>query len=273
MRIVAIISLLLVAGFATVSFTANKLLTDVWKQLGMTEQQAKEDISQSFLSGYFHYYGAKEIKNIVTGDRAALASSILAYTKEYVSSPVFQAEYNRMRAGEKAKINPVRPAITREELVKNKVADAEKNIATFENLLKTTTDASAIKSYKEQLEFWKNAAMDYKSPNSTQIAYEIQMDASRYKTDNEAYNQLLKKWESNYPESPAQFIRQRLVDFVAATKDIDYKAALVDKNNKKFFVNPVYEKKNWKWKMGFRAGKETTETTRAFAESWIREIQ
>ena len=268
-----IICLVLFGLLAAVSFTAKKMMDDVWKQLGIAEQQAKQDINYSFFSGYLHYYGVKDIKNIVAGDRAAVANNILAYVKQYVSTPAFEKEYLKNRDMEKAKIYPVAPAITKEELLKKKNDDAQKTIKTFEDLLKNTKDASLIKSYQEQLDFWKKQFEDYKSPNNTQVTYELQMDANRYKTEKDTYDQLMKKWETNYPGSVNQFVKLRLTDFLESTKDIDYGAALVEKPYKKVFANPVYEKKNWKWKMGFRAGKEATEAAREFASKWIKELQ
>ncbi|TMI88690.1 MAG: hypothetical protein E6H06_18840 [Bacteroidetes bacterium] len=271
-RATLIASVLLGSVITIVSFTAKKFADDVWKQLGMTEKQAKEDINYSFLSGYLNYYGARDIKNILVGDRAAIVSNILAYTKEYITSPAFEKEYLQDREREKSKIYPVVPAITKEELTRKKIADAETNINLFENLLKAATDPTVIKSHKEQLEFWKKAIEDYKSPNCNQINYELQMDENRFKSEKDMYDQLMKKWETNYPPSTTQFVKQRIVNFLEATTGIDYSAALLDKNGKKIFVNPVYEKKNWKWKMGFRAGKEATETAREFAGKWIKEL-
>jgi hypothetical protein len=265
--------LLLAAGiFTAYSFTLKKIADDIWKQLGMTEQQAKDDIRYSFFSGYLNYYGARDIKNIALGDRTSIATNILAYTKKYTSSPDFEKEYQRNRELEKAKIVVPVPMITREELTTKKITEAENSIKTFEDLLKNATDPGVIKSYKEQLAFWKKAVEDYKSPLSSQINYELQMDANRYKTEKDSYDQLMKIWEKKYPGSSSQFVKQRLTDFLESTGNIDYKAEVIDKNKKKIFVNPVYEKKNWKWKMGFRAGKEATETARAFAQQWLKEL-
>jgi hypothetical protein len=271
-RVSLIICVVLFLAATFAAFTAQKLINDIWKQLGMTEKQAREDINESFLTGYLSYYGARNIKNIVAGDRAAIAASILDYTREYLGSPEFEKEYLKARQFERSRIYAPRPVITREDLTKKKIADAEKNAQTFENLLKTTTDANVIKSHKQQLEFWKKAVEDYRSPDSDQINYELLMDANRYKSEQENYDKLMKRWETLFPASPKTFVKQRLANFLAATKDIDYSAALTDRDGKKVFVNPDYEKKNWKWKMCFRAGKEAGETTRAFAEKWVKEL-
>ncbi|RYE20883.1 MAG: choice-of-anchor D domain-containing protein, partial [Sphingobacteriales bacterium] len=46
-----------------------------------------------------------------------------------------------------------------------------------------------------------------------------------------------------------------------------------EKYGKKRFVNPVYEGKRTEWKQGFRAGKEVTESARAFAQKWLSELK
>ena len=38
-------------------------------------------------------------------------------------------------------------------------------------------------------------------------------------------------------------------------------------------MNQTYEYKNTEWKQGFRAGKDVTETSRAFAQKWLSELQ
>jgi hypothetical protein len=58
-----------------------------------------------------------------------------------------------------------------------------------------------------------------------------------------------------------------------ATQGIDYAAKLVKKEKVMVFENPVYEKKDDKWKKGYRAGKEATEAARAFAQAWLKELE
>ena len=57
------------------------------------------------------------------------------------------------------------------------------------------------------------------------------------------------------------------------TKDVDFNASLKEQYGKKKFVNPAYEAKRPEWKMAFRAGKEVTEMTRAFAQQWLNELK
>ena len=52
-------------------------------------------------------------------------------------------------------------------------------------------------------------------------------------------------------------------------KDIDFNAKL----NGTTFVSPDYEAKSSNGKLAFRAGRETTERARAFAQRWLAELK
>jgi hypothetical protein len=60
--------------------------------------------------------------------------------------------------------------------------------------------------------------------------------------------------------------------FLDATTGIDFDAAVVKKGSVSTFSNAPYEKKNNLWKACFRAGKESTEAARSFAQKWISEL-
>ena len=66
--------------------------------------------------------------------------------------------------------------------------------------------------------------------------------------------------------------KNRLTEVLETTKDVDFSAELVTRNNKKYFANPAYEKKSNNWKYAFRAGKETTTTVRGFIQAWLKEL-
>ena len=68
----------------------------MWKMLGITKQSGDEKIKNSFVNGYLYYYGVKNIKNLASNDRAAIAKDLLSYTKQYINSPAFTKEYTDM---------------------------------------------------------------------------------------------------------------------------------------------------------------------------------
>ncbi len=61
--------------------------------------------------------------------------------------------------------------------------------------------------------------------------------------------------------------------FLDEMSNIDFDAALTEKNGKQLFVNPDYERKSNRWKMAFRAGKEVIEPARIFVQQWADEIK
>jgi hypothetical protein len=124
---------------------------------------------------------------------------------------------------------------------------------------KTIADA------KKQLEIAED-------PDNKSIANYTRNYPSLVRSNEASHERELQKWEATYPTNPALFIKIRLERFMTETEGIDYTAELIVKNNKKIFVNPDYERKSGYWKMGFRAGKEVTETARAFVGVWLAEI-
>lgn len=74
---------------------AAKIAETIWKQLGITPQTANDKIKNSFLDGYLHLEGVKNLRNI--GDRAAATTELLTYTKQYLSTPYFKAAYAALR--------------------------------------------------------------------------------------------------------------------------------------------------------------------------------
>lgn len=73
-------------------------------------------------------------------------------------------------------------------------------------------------------------------------------------------------------KDPNVQLKKRLEAFLATTADVDFAAKTVDRGGMKFFENAEYESKPSEWKMCYRAGKETTEALRAFAQGWLDEL-
>jgi len=87
----------------------------------------------------------------------------------------------------------------------------------------------------------------------------------------EANDQNLAKWETEYPAQSIRFVKKRLQEFLAETKDVDFDAALKDQYGKKIFINPTYERKSKNWKMAYRAGRQVIAPARTFLQEWLKE--
>jgi hypothetical protein len=99
-----------------------------------------------------------------------------------------------------------------------------------------------------------------------QQAYQQQLE--QHKTE-------IAEWEKTYPaNNPNGMIKSWLEDFIDKTKDVDFKAeTAIDENGGTVFIKKDYEGKDYLWKLCFRAGKETSESARRFAQNWLSELK
>jgi hypothetical protein len=251
------------------SFTSRRLYADLWQQLGIGKDQGTNKIKASFLEGYLSYYGARNIKNVALSDRSALAKDLLIYTKQYVQGESFQKEYGSYRQSKKPH-EPASPK-TADRIRQEFIESTKQGIENLEKGLKTA-DEGMKKTLQETLNMFKQQLKDYQDPNNEMIRMAVQGNQTQYEWSMNTYKEDLKKWEAAFPENPTQFIKQRLQYMLEETANVDYAAALTERNGLKYFVKPEYERKSTNWKMAFRAGAAVTETVRAFAKQWMSEL-
>jgi hypothetical protein len=264
-------AILIMSSFTITYCQTNKISDESWKQLGITEKDAKVYISNSFFYPYTPNYNV--FKKVPAGNRPVLVVAAGNYTKQYVSTPAFEKEYKQYRDGQ-IKANTPPPALTREQIAKKKIAENETAIQSLEKTLKTTTNPDTKKACEQSMEYLKKELAEFKSGKSAQIDYEFRMDEQRC---NEA-KELFDDWLKEHPESVQELIKQRLNEFLVLTKGIDYNAVYVEgysggeTGGEGHFKNPVYNYKSSQWMAGFFAGKEITETARAFIQQWLKEL-
>ncbi|MEI9945941.1 MAG: hypothetical protein WDN26_17185 [Chitinophagaceae bacterium] len=159
---------LTIASLFLFSFTvSSKLTTDIWKQLGISQQQGADKIKSSFLNNYFDYYGIRNAKNIATGNRVGIAKDLLTFTKQYVSGVSFKNEYEKLRTGAKPE-PPAANAKTKEEVRKEYIRETQESIKKLEDNMKNL-DASMKKIMQEGIDMNKKTLKDYQDPNSKTI--------------------------------------------------------------------------------------------------------
>lgn len=128
------LTLLISATFFS-SYTAKKF-DDIWQQLGISKEKGMENIRESFINGYLHYYGVKNVRDIIANDRAAIAKDLISYSKQLVNSESFKKQYEQ----ERNEAKPVAPdnskPKTKEEIRKEKIAETEKAIVETEASIK-----------------------------------------------------------------------------------------------------------------------------------------
>ena len=241
---------------------------DFLKQLGITKTGADEKISNSFLGGYLDAYGVKNAKNIALGNRKAVAIDLLTYTKKHVNSPVYLKQYTAMKESYKPKQEAPQ---TPEDMRAEGITRAKKAVTDMEVAVKKA-DPSVKAIFEKSLEDARKNLKDAEDPNNKYIVRYTKNYDGLVKTFKENYDYQMAQWEKKYPANHQLWIKMRLQEFMDATKDVDFSAELTAKNGKKIFVNPTYERKDSRWKMAFRAGKEVVEPSREFVQKWVDEI-
>lgn len=265
-----ILTLLIPATFFS-SYT-TKTFDDIWQQLGISKEKGMENIKASFMNGYLHYYGIKNVRDILTNDRAAIAKDLINYSKQVVSSDAFKKQYEQERNGAKPTAPEKSTPKTKEDIRKEKIAETEKAIAETEANMKKMTPEIA-KSMKEVLEMFRQNLKEYKDPNSQMIELFYQGEVMNTQSSLKSYEERIKEWEQNYPADYRPFVKARLQKFISIAKTVDFNAELKTVNGKRKFVNPTYEGKPYDWKQIFRAGKEVIDPAVQAAEQWIKELQ
>ena len=271
LRILGIILLLMIPLVFLVSFKSNRVYADIWQQLGLSKEKGVENIRASFMNGYFHYYGARNARNILLGDRAAIARDLLNYTRQYVQSEGFKKQYDLERS--QAKPEPDTKTVkTKEEIRKERIAETEKSIRQTEENMKTMK-ADMVKVLEPMLDMLKKTLKDYQDPNSQMIDLFYQGELMQHEQRIKSYEERMKNWEKNYPEDYRDMVKDRLNKFLKLAKTVDFNAELKEVNGRKKFVRAEYEGKSYDWKQIFRAGKEVIVPAMEFAEQWMKEMK
>jgi hypothetical protein len=261
--------------FFVVAVKTKTLTDDLWQQLGITLPDAELNIKNSILQGSLYYYGAKNAKNIMAGNRIAVINELVAYAKKYSSSPEFKTNYKKYRDEMKPKPYEYKGATT-ESIKARERQRLEMNLKTAEEGLNSTNPKIKngaplrIQNIKKEL-----AALD--DPDNKTIKRLLDNENRSSEGVGKQNEDALKNFEQKYPEDPQLLIKRRLEEILNITADVDYAAELKETEWKgkkwRVFVNPVYERKSKEWKLAFRAGKPVTDAVRTAAEKWLKEFK
>jgi len=267
----AIFAVALFASSTLLSFVvADRLAEDIWKRLGINRQEGTEKIRNSFISGYLHYEGLSNVKNLALNDRAMVAKDLMTSARQYLSSPTFKAEYDKMRAASRP-TEPEDRTQTKEQIRQTEVDKLKKSILAMETVAKSLP-ADQQKSYQVSTDALRKAMKDYQDPNNKTIEAMYRNQLGDRQRELARHQEDTKKWETEYPADCKQFVRARLQHYLDIAGTVDFSAALVEKGGKKRFVNPAYQSKNNEWKMIYRAGKEVYEQAKVFIDQWVKEL-
>lgn len=257
-------------------FSYGKLIDDkaksLLKQFQLTESHTKDIIFSNTSGPSFYFPNMKELKALAAGDRAAMVSTAGMYIKEFTASEEFRNKYNEYRESKKPTA-PQKP-MKMDELKEQQKQDMIKSIAELEKS-KGQMPKDQQDMFNETIEMFKQQLKEMDNPDNPMYSSEIDSyNNSAYEQQLEYYNKQVSEWEKEYPvNNPKPMIKNWLQNFLDKTSTIDFNAQLKDVKGKKLFVNPDYEKKDYQWKLFFRAGKETIDAARKFSQNWLNELK
>lgn len=254
-------------------FTAFILLAaaggDIFQQVSISKSDVAGEIVSAFGNGNVAYHRVADVmRKASPAARAAMVEQVLVWTKAHVASPQFAKDYAAFREQQKP-ASPDAAGSIDDELKRRRAQQA----AELEESRKAL--ASMPAEYRKQAEeALKEAAAALKAldtPEQRSMEREqLEEERRQQKAD---YDNALREWNTKYPATPSALIKHRIREFLDATAGVDYDAKLVQSGSRKRFANPEYEARPAEWKLAFRAGRETTEKARAFAQMWLQELR
>jgi flagellar biosynthesis GTPase FlhF len=249
--------------FATLGAAAAQ---NVLQQLNVSEADARSVALSSITDGYVQYgVAAKAIKALPAAARGPVIEAAIGWARAYVGSPAFAAEYAALRERQKPEAPEAAGSVDdelKQELAKQQqeIEETKKNVAAMPP--ETRTEMEAV---IKQMEAMAKDPEMHKMMRSS-----IEGNRAEAKV---TYESNLKDWEARYPAEPRLLVAKRLRAFLETSADVDFSAAVIDKNGGKVFADAQYEKRSGDWKVCYRAGKEATAAARTAAEAWLKELQ
>lgn len=251
-------------------FLAGQAGSEALAKLGIDKASAGPNVLSSLTSGYIYdSAAAKAFKALPAPARAEVVRAGLDWVKAYVASAEFKIAYKQHRESQKP--NPPEPVPSAEETLAKMKADMEKGIENMRQV-QATADAATKKSMEDAIKQVR-AQMEELDKNP-QMKENLRLGAEMQRTSNKNdYEARLKSWNEDLPEDPGALIVKRIRQFLTTSADVDFSAELLRRGDRMVFAKEDYEQKSAYWKTCFRAGKEATEAARAFAKTWLAELE
>lgn len=258
---------LLIASLFSLSFMTATYVADILKQLQIAEEDARSYIFDNFQDGTLNIPYSKALKNIAVGKRAEAVNELGDYIRKYTESHDFINAYKEQRESAR----PQGPGNIKERLEK-RLAEIERDITTAEADMKTAS-GDMKKLYEATIKMLKDEQKALKNPSDPNHRMYMENISEGESMDEEQDKQQLKNFEASYPATAKEMVKIRLREFLAKTADIDFNAQLVQKGGLKKFADPRLEAKDGDWKRCYRAGQETIDAARAYAQKWLSDLK
>ncbi|MBL7851610.1 MAG: hypothetical protein JNN04_11960 [Cyclobacteriaceae bacterium] len=255
------------AGLLAFTFTASFLET-----LKIEKADAESAIWRSFSYGSYGGPMSAAWHNFAVPARVTMVKEIGSFARTYSRSDDFKKRYAEYR--EQQKPSAPAPFVGVEGLKKQQREELTKSIREAKEAMKSVS-GEARKGMEEGVKAMEDVLKELNNPDNPMYSAEVNnMLKQGWDQENQAYQQALQAWKTEWPESPNQLIRNRLNYFLELSATVDFGAKLgKGPNGKMVFLNPAYESKPSDWKLLYRCGKESVEAARGVAKEWLVELK
>lgn len=265
MKKILIISTLVVTVVSLSAYRqAQQQISDVFQLMGISKTEANTLMKENLIYVSLSTPPVSKLKTVAAGKRAELVEELGAYMKEYFKSKEVAIAYKEYRES-------LLPGKQEGIDVKARIEEIKRDIRNTEED-KKVAPADMKKIYDETISLLKKQLDVLQNPNHPDYAMYTGIVAITPEQQEEI-NRQIKEFSKTYPEDVQQYLKLKLKEFLELTSDIDFNAKLVNRNGRMKFENPDYEAKDYNWKKCFRAGRETIEAARSFAQEWLKEIK
>ena len=181
------------------SFTIREINDEFFKQFGITKTSANEKIMNSFLGGYLDAYGLKSAKDIALDKRGSVTTTLLEYTKTFVSGDEFRQAYSDMREQHKPEKQVLQtPEAMQEEMINNLTKSIAETEAAYNK-----ADESMKAVFGPVLESSRQMLKDYQDPDNPMIASYRQNYDYMVQMNEQGFQKQIDDWNLQYPVNHA----------------------------------------------------------------------
>jgi hypothetical protein len=238
-------------------------------QLGISDGRAREAVFDSLISGAVSVAGKAEVFTAASPQaRVAMVNAALSIARAFVESAEFPQRYADHRDANGP--DPLPPPTTAAEVLAKQRAGFEAQVEGMRKQFPELTPEQR-KTLEEGFDAMR-ARFDDMEKGDARSELDVALKA-QYARQVQARETALKELEKTYPADPRALVASRLRAFLDLSRDIDFTAALVEKDKRMRFVDPALEARPAEWKMLFRAGKPATDAARAFAQKWLAQLE
>ena len=241
--------------------------SDVLSDIGLTRPEAQQKVVDGITSGSIYLPAA--CHKLTLSQRSSVLSNVVSFAKSYIQTDDFKQRYTSWRTAAKPASQSKDYGQVQQEQ-KDQIANMKKSLVeTKASMAKlpASTQTAMQGAIKQQ----EKIIAEMEAGTSPMLMKRESIDQLNKYADAD-YQEKVKKWETDYPADPMVMIRKQLTAFLEQSNGVDFSAKLADRNGKKYFVNPDYERKSDNWKRCFRAGSEATSTAQQLAKTWLTEL-